>query len=79
MQSHYTYKSLIYEPETVFHMFNELFLLMCIPSLDQFLRNIETGKLKEMRGFIVAMVCHILPFALSGIVLSGISKYFKME
>lgn len=41
------------EPETVFGVFNELFLLMCIPSLDQFFRNPETGKLKEMMGFIV--------------------------
>jgi len=41
------------EPETVFRVFNELFLLMCIPSLDQFFRNPETGKLKEMMGFIV--------------------------
>ena len=41
------------EPETVFRLFNELFLLMCIPSLDKFFRNQETGKLKEMMGFIV--------------------------
>ena len=39
--------------ETVFRMFNELFLLMCIPSLDSFFRNQTTGKLKEMMGFIV--------------------------
>ena len=41
------------EPETVFCVFNELFLLMCIPSLDKFFRNSETGKLKEIMGFIV--------------------------
>lgn len=35
------------EPKTVFRVFNELFLLMCIPSLDQFFRNPETGKLKK--------------------------------
>ena len=34
-------------------MFNELFLLMCIPSLDGFFRNQTTGKLKGMIGFIV--------------------------
>ena len=39
--------------ETVFRVFNELFLLMCIPSLDSFFRNQTTGKLKEMMGFIV--------------------------
>lgn len=41
------------EPETVFRVFNELFLLMCIPSLDKFFRNKKTGKLKEIMGFIV--------------------------
>lgn len=41
------------EPETVFRVFNELFLLMCIPSLDKFFRNQETGKLKEIMGFII--------------------------
>lgn len=41
------------EPETVFRVFNELFLLMCIPSLDKFFCNQETGKLKEIMGFIV--------------------------
>ena len=41
------------EPETVFRVFNKLFLLMCIPSLDKFFRNQETGKLKEIMGFIV--------------------------
>ncbi|KAJ7386014.1 hypothetical protein OS493_012347 [Desmophyllum pertusum] len=41
------------EPETVFYMFNELFLLMCIPSLDKFFRNQKTWKLKEIMGFIV--------------------------
>ena len=41
------------ELETVFRVFNELFLLMCIPSLDKFFRNQETGKLKEIMGFIV--------------------------
>ena len=41
------------EPETVFRVFNELFLLMCIPSLDKFFRNPEMGKLKEIMGFIV--------------------------
>ena len=39
--------------ETVFRVFNELFLLMCIPSLDSFFRNQTSGKLKEMMGFIV--------------------------
>ena len=41
------------EPETIFRVFNELFLLMCIPTLDKFFRNQETGKLKEIMGFIV--------------------------
>lgn len=41
------------EPETVFRVFNELFLLLCIPSLEKFFPNAETGKLKEMMGFIV--------------------------
>ena len=34
-------------------MFNELFLLLCIPSLEKFFRNVETRKLKEMMGFIL--------------------------
>ena len=41
------------EPEIVFRVFNELFLLLCIPSLAKFFHNAETGKLKEMMGFIV--------------------------
>lgn len=41
------------EPETVFRVLNELFLLLRIPSLEKFFRNAETGKLKEMMGFIV--------------------------
>jgi len=41
------------EPETVFRVINELFLLMTFPSLDKFFRNQETGKLKEIMGFIV--------------------------
>lgn len=41
---------LLPEPETVF---NELFVLMCIPSLDKFFQNQEAGKLKEIMGFIV--------------------------
>ena len=41
------------EPETVFRVFNELFYLMSIPSLDKFFRNPQTGKLKEVMGFIV--------------------------
>ena len=41
------------ELEMVFRVFNELFLLMCIPSLDKFFRNQETGKLREIMGFIV--------------------------
>lgn len=41
------------EPETIFRVFNKLFLLMCIPSLDKFFRNQETGKLKAIMGFIV--------------------------
>ena len=44
---------LLAEPETVFRVFNELFLLMCIPSLDKFFRNQETGKPEEIMGFIV--------------------------
>ena len=42
-----------YEPETVFHCFNELFLLLVQPSLDRFFRNPETGALKENFVFIV--------------------------
>ena len=41
------------EPETVFGVFNELSLLLCIPSLEKSFRNAETAKLKEMMGFIV--------------------------
>lgn len=41
------------EAETVFRVFNELFYLMTIPSLDKFFRNPKTGKLKEVMGFIV--------------------------
>lgn len=41
------------EPETVFHVFNEIFYLMSLPSLDEFFRNQETGMLKEILGFIV--------------------------
>ena len=41
------------EPETVFHVFNEIFYLMSLPSLDTFFRNKETGMLKEILGFIV--------------------------
>ena len=41
------------EPETVFRVFNELFYLMTIPSLDKYFRNPETGNLKEIMGFIV--------------------------
>ena len=40
------------ESDTVFRVFNELFL-MSIPSFDKFFRNQETGKLKEIMGFIV--------------------------
>jgi len=42
-----------YEPETVFHCFNELFLLLVQPSLDRFFRNPETGALKNNFVFIV--------------------------
>ena len=41
------------EPETVFRVFNEIMYLMTIPSLDKFLRNPETGRLKEIMGFVV--------------------------
>ena len=41
------------EPETVFRVFNEIFYLMTIPSLDKFFRNPKTGKLKEIMGFVV--------------------------
>ena len=34
------------EPETVFRLFNELFYLMSIPSLDTYFRNPDTGNLK---------------------------------
>ena len=40
------------EPETVFRVFNEIFYLMSIPALDGFFRNPNTGKLKEIMGFI---------------------------
>ena len=42
-----------YEPETVFHCFNELFLLLVQPSLDRVFRNPETGALKNNFVFIV--------------------------
>ena len=42
-----------YEPETVFHCFKELFLLLVQPSLDHFFRNPETGALNENFVFIV--------------------------
>ena len=41
------------EPETVFRVFNEIMYLMTIPSLHRFFRNPETGRLKEIMGFIV--------------------------
>ena len=41
------------EPKTVFRVFNEIMYLMTIPSLDKFFRNSETGRLKEIMGFIV--------------------------
>ena len=41
------------EPETVFRVFNEIMYLMTIPSLDKFFRKPETGRLKEIMGFIV--------------------------
>ena len=41
------------EPETVFRVFNEIFYLISIPTLDTFFRTLETGKLKEIFGFIV--------------------------
>ena len=41
------------EPETVSRVFNEIMYLMTIPSLDKFFRNSETGRLKEIMGFIV--------------------------
>lgn len=41
------------ELETVFVIFNELFYLMSIPSLDKFLLHPQTGKLKEVMSFIV--------------------------
>ena len=41
------------EPETVFRLFNELFYLMSISSLDTYFRNPDTGNLKEVMGFIV--------------------------
>ena len=41
------------EPETVFRVFNEIFYVMSIPSLDAFFRNPETGKLKEILAFIM--------------------------
>ena len=39
------------EPETVLQVFNEIFYLMSIPSLDVFFRNPGTGKLKEFFWF----------------------------
>lgn len=41
------------EPETVFRVFNEIMYLMTIPSLDKFFWNPETGRLKEVMGFVV--------------------------
>ena len=41
------------EPKTVFRVFNEIMYLMTIPSLDKFCRIPETGRLKEIMGFIV--------------------------
>lgn len=41
------------EPEAVFRLFNKIFYLMSIPSLEVFFRNLETGKLKEIFAFIV--------------------------
>lgn len=41
------------ELQTVFIIFNELFYLMSIPSLDKFLLHPQTGKLKEVMSFIV--------------------------
>ena len=45
---------LYFEPETVQRAFNELFLLLANPALDQYFRNPETRKLKEHFIFIVA-------------------------
>ena len=42
-----------FEPETVQRAFNELFLLLVNPALDQYFRNPETGKLKEHFIFVV--------------------------
>ena len=42
-----------FEPETVQRAFNELFLLLVNPALDQYFRSPETGKLKEHFIFVV--------------------------
>ena len=42
-----------FEPETVQRVFNEIFLLLANPALDNFFRNPDTGKLKEHFVFIV--------------------------
>ncbi|CAC5400804.1 unnamed protein product [Mytilus coruscus] len=43
----------LYEPETVFRCFNELFHLLTIPALDNLFRNEETGTLKKNWIFVV--------------------------
>ena len=43
----------LYEPETVFRCFNELFHLLTIPALDNLFRNEETGNLKKNWTFVV--------------------------
>lgn len=42
-----------FEPETVERVFNGFFLLLVEPTLDEFFRNPDTGKLKEHFVFIV--------------------------
>lgn len=42
-----------FEPETVQRAFNELFLLLANPALDQYFRNPVTGRLKEHFIFVV--------------------------
>ncbi|CAB4026118.1 Hypothetical predicted protein [Paramuricea clavata] len=42
-----------FEPETVQRVFNEIFLLLSNPALDEYFRNSDTGKLKEHFIFIV--------------------------
>ena len=44
---------LYFEPETARRAFNELFLLLANPALDQYFHNPETGKLKEHFIFVV--------------------------